>query len=214
MDSLAAIAKAKDVPLDKEGKRLDSMKRVASLVRKRASALQRWIWALLTKVSAGDKVKHESVVNAAELQTQISLLKSKCRDYEVRVTELAKSRDEALESERKVRRGLYRIASGRMKLEEVLKAVNEEGDGLTDILDRDVAAAAAPQVPLGLVEKGDDSDESVLQLKKQLQDMEEIASSRKKQIEKVGDVGGGVMLISHFSFWSSSDKKSNACRER
>ncbi len=56
-----------------------------------------------------------------KLQDQISTLQSTCNELECQVKELAKARDEANMCERRVRRGLYRVASGRVKIKEVLK---------------------------------------------------------------------------------------------
>lgn len=55
------------------------------------------------------------------LKERILQLESEMRDNEERMDEMAMARNEAVASERRVRRGLYRLASGRMNMEEVLK---------------------------------------------------------------------------------------------
>lgn len=56
-----------------------------------------------------------------KLQEQLSSLRASCNGLECQVRELVKAREEACLCERKVRRGLYRVASGRLKIGEVLK---------------------------------------------------------------------------------------------
>ena len=131
-------------------------------------------------------------METAELEGQVAALKSQCRDLEARMAELATTRDEAVSSDRRVRRGLYRLAAGRMKLDEVLKAVEDDDkDGAAAMMAMEVAEEVAassepPSVTVGDAEEGEVVDGAqVMQLKKQLQDLEEIASSRESQIEQV-----------------------------
>jgi len=71
--------------------------------------------------------RQEEIFHAATLQKQIATLQTNCCELENRIKGLVKSRNEANISERRVRKGLYRLASGRLKIEEVLKAVEKEG---------------------------------------------------------------------------------------
>ena len=64
--------------------------------------------------------KKSSLQQMANFEQQISQLQSTCGELEIQVKELAKARDEANASERRVRRGLYRVASGRLEIGEVL----------------------------------------------------------------------------------------------
>lgn len=68
-----------------------------------------------------DEKYMNELLKFGELKGQIAILENACQDLESQVEDLAKDRDLAKESERKVRRGLYRVASGRMKISEVLK---------------------------------------------------------------------------------------------
>jgi chromosome segregation ATPase len=166
----------------------EEITRVTKAIAKRAKVLQEGIW----KVLSGGKNSGEvapAVLSAAELQGQISALQSQIRDYEVQIAELTKSREEALDSDRKVRRGLYRLAAGRMKLQEVLKAVEDsDKDGMAALMALEEAQdPAAPAAAEATSENGDQAVDNaqVERLKKQLQDLEEVASSREQQIEKV-----------------------------
>jgi hypothetical protein len=62
-----------------------------------------------------------TTTTTTEQPLSLSLIQSKCRELEARIQELATCRDEANASEHKVRRGLYRLATGRMTLDEVIK---------------------------------------------------------------------------------------------
>lgn len=73
------------------------------------------------------KLLLDEIFRSAELKKEIYFLRAKCSELESKLYELTKARDDASDSERIVRRGLYRIASGRMKIEEVLKAVEKVG---------------------------------------------------------------------------------------
>ena len=68
-----------------------------------------------------DPFKHKTLFDSVTLHKQISDLQHAKDELTSQVDELSKARDGAIESERKVRRGLYRLASGRWKIAEVLK---------------------------------------------------------------------------------------------
>jgi hypothetical protein len=53
--------------------------------------------------------------------TQISNLQNTCSILQGQLEDMAKAKDEANESERRVRRGLYRVAAGRLKIGQVLQ---------------------------------------------------------------------------------------------
>lgn len=174
---------------------LRDMKQAASMISQRSTVLQKWLWTLLRRVNSSER--YESLVERAELEGQVATLKSQCRDLEARITELANTRDEAVASDRRVRRGLYRLAAGRMKLDEVLKAVEDDDkDGAAAIMAMEVANEASNEQPVssstaidavgGDPEEGEVVDGAqVVSLKKQLQDLQEIANSRESQIEQV-----------------------------
>ncbi len=56
-----------------------------------------------------------------ELKKTVAALQNSRQDLEIKLEDVTKDRDIAKDSERKVRRGLYRAVSGRMKITEVLK---------------------------------------------------------------------------------------------
>ena len=66
------------------------------------------------------------------------------------VKELTRSRDEMVESDRRVRRGLYRLAAGRVKLKEVLKAVanaDDDKESAAAWMETTTASASKPAAP-------------------------------------------------------------------
>ena len=91
----------------------------------RCSKFQQLLLKLIKNTSAsqagGDGYTKKEMVQVANFESQISKLRRTCTELELQVKELAKARDEANISERRVRRGLYRVASGRLKIGEVLK---------------------------------------------------------------------------------------------
>ena len=62
-----------------------------------------------------------NIASIADLKQEIIRLEAELKDMDGKLEEIAKARNEAVASERRVRRGLYRLASGRMTLEDVLK---------------------------------------------------------------------------------------------
>jgi len=193
-------------------------------VSSRARLLQQCILKVLTSsngssTSTSSSSKSKALQHTAELTAQISTLQSKCKTMQTKIQELAKARDDATNSDRRVRRGLYRLASKRMKLEEVLKAVEDDnhmdGTHATWVALEEAAAAAAAaaasttprmnkssssagQEDVSAIVKREDGQQQdntttaeqvdsaeLAKLKKQLQDLEEIASSRETQIDEL-----------------------------
>lgn len=74
-----------------------------------------------THATATEHRPYDRTAEIAKYHQQIASLQTSCEAFKAQSEELAKSRDEANESERRVRRGLYRIASGRMSITEVLQ---------------------------------------------------------------------------------------------
>jgi predicted trehalose synthase len=58
---------------------------------------------------------------AVEMKQEVIRLEAELKEMDERLEEVGKARNEAVASERRVRRGLYRLAGGRMTLEDVLK---------------------------------------------------------------------------------------------
>lgn len=102
---------------------LDDLLQITNKISTRASTLQGWIWTLLQRLENGssERVGVAEQVHAA--QQQVARLKAKNMTMKEKMKELARSRDELLESDKRVRRGLYRLAAGRVQLDEVLKAI-------------------------------------------------------------------------------------------
>mmetsp|Transcript_29639 Transcript_29639/g.33841 ORF Transcript_29639/g.33841 Transcript_29639/m.33841 type:complete len:1000 (+) Transcript_29639:453-3452(+) len=200
LDSLATIMK--DGKLEQHGSKNDKhieqlydIKRMSTLVSKRATALQRWIWDLIKKVTTKDESGKHPLLKLAKIEFKISTLKAQSRNYQKQIVELSKSRDDAISSETRVRRGLYRLSVGRMKLDEVMKSI--------EIEDEDKSAASMikfEEAPPPLQSAGDstiknDPEEGVKsetvdtdqleRLQKQIRDLEEISSAKEKHIAQL-----------------------------
>eukprot|EP00547_Thalassionema_nitzschioides_P006582 CAMPEP_0194209154 /NCGR_PEP_ID=MMETSP0156-20130528/7379_1 /TAXON_ID=33649 /ORGANISM="Thalassionema nitzschioides, Strain L26-B" /LENGTH=892 /DNA_ID=CAMNT_0038936269 /DNA_START=132 /DNA_END=2810 /DNA_ORIENTATION=- len=189
LDSLAAIAKDIKNEQKESSDEFYDLERITMLVSKRATALQRWIWGLLKKVTSEDESGKNPLLKLAKVEAKISTLKSQCREYEEQIGELSKCRDVAIASEKRVRRGLYRLSAGRMKLDEVMKAIeSEDKDGPMSPLKLE-ELEIAPNAPIETPPVNDDgqvvnSDEAH-KLQKQIRDLEEISSAKQKQIEQL-----------------------------
>jgi len=147
-------------------------------------------------------------LNAASLHRQIASLENRCGELSVQMEELIKTRDDAAASEKRVRRGLYRLASGRMKVAEVLEVVEkEDGTSLFEEFAEEEAQTAPPAsstrtlitslrtnsesgtgAPNGGPAAADGETvkpADILHLKKMLGDLEQIAESREKRISEL-----------------------------
>lgn len=74
--------------------------------------------------SSGLKQSKKLMNQISELSSfkeEVSDLQNRCDDLECQLEDLCRDRDNAKENERRVRRGLYRVATGRMKIAEALK---------------------------------------------------------------------------------------------
>lgn len=196
-DEERSAAKPSDF-MDEDGiKQLDDLLRITDNVSERAQTLQKWIWAVLQDVSSSTEgrqldlnkpgTKHDE--NVANLKAKNSTLKSQ-------ITELSNSRDEMSKSDKRVRRGLYRLAAGRVKLKEVLKEIV--------VTDEDKEAAARwmediPAVPVtqdstataqassnGVDGENEPADTAAMAaLSKKVDELQAIAKTRDTEIKKV-----------------------------
>mmetsp|Transcript_8730 Transcript_8730/g.12695 ORF Transcript_8730/g.12695 Transcript_8730/m.12695 type:complete len:887 (-) Transcript_8730:123-2783(-) len=204
LDSLAALGKEQiDIESTTHNKTTDGqihqketkeLNEISKRVSQRATALQRWIWGLIRKVTQPDESGKYPVLKVAKLEAKLSMLKTQLREYETKVTELSKCRDDAVTSERKVRRGLYRLSAGRMKLNEVMAAIESlDKDGSLSLEEQVVAATASTLNTTngGAVTSPNDGEPTTMDgaqlahIRKKLQDLEEIAGAREKQIEEL-----------------------------
>lgn len=191
---------------------LEELMRITENVAQRASTLQGWIWSLLQRLEkGGDSEDSSTATNTVRVaqqihaaQQQVARLKAKNKALKAQMKELARSRDESTDSEKRVRRGLYRLAAGRVQLKEVLKAIvasDEDKElaaewmGTSTVLSTPLVTAAAATAASTSVKKeetsGDDGKESsvssaeVAQLQKTVLDLEQVASARDEQIKMV-----------------------------
>jgi len=188
---------------------VNDMLDLAESMSERFFLLQSWISSLLQNIDKSNVPLNGQLngviwtpPSASELQNQVARVEAENITLQELVTELTRSRDEMVESDRRVRRGLYRLAAGRVKLKEVLKAVANADE------DKESAAAwIEGSTTIGDVgsgsqlttsskgtenvkqEKNDDkapiSSKEIDQLKKKISDLDVIASSRDEQIKKV-----------------------------
>jgi len=204
---------------ESEGKkRVDDISKIASNVAERISLLQSWIWSLLQNLEKSTSLNRESSINETswsppsnmELENQVSKAEADNVTLQDQLKEMARSRDEMVESDRRVRRGLYRLAAGRMQLKEVLKAVANadedkesaatwmEGSGaiISSCLPQKATSSSSlvlsPHAKKATENEKLENDGKtttslyeVEQLKKQVLDLDTLDSSRDEQIKKL-----------------------------
>lgn len=106
---------------------LADLSRSAASIASRADALRNALVPLLRNALASasatvDKLSAvDPLLEPSSLRRDIAALQNQLGEKESRLAELTFARDEAAQGERRVRRGLYRLASGRMKLSDVIK---------------------------------------------------------------------------------------------
>eukprot|EP00536_Pseudo-nitzschia_multiseries_P013078 jgi/Psemu1/261164/estExt_Genewise1Plus.C_5360008 len=170
-----------------------NMLKFSENISERVGVLQSWIWSLLQNLDKSNVPLNGgliSVPSTVELQDQISRVQAQNVTLQEHVKELARSRDEMIESDRRVRRGLHRLASKRMNLKEVLKAVataDEDKEFAATWMETNVDSNA-PGSSLPTSSSGSQATESskeVEQLKKQIADLTTLASSRDDKIKKL-----------------------------
>ena len=83
----------------------------------RCDQLYKFVFRLL----AGSTSSTNPDVSMDSLQDKVRSLRATIEGLENQVEELGKARDETLERERRLRRGLYRVSAGRLDIEEVMK---------------------------------------------------------------------------------------------
>ena len=180
--------------------RLDEMEGFATDISMRAASLKSSVLGLLRKAVEGkSNGSPANIASISELKEQIATLEAELAATDSRLEEMAQARNEATASERRVRRGLYRLASGRMSMEDVLKAVEKEDNGVSFMetlatLDgaNENKASSSPTATVlsspataASKETSAASSEEVAQLKKHVQDVQVVAETREKKIAEV-----------------------------
>lgn len=209
VDEEKKVVSKQEVESKQEKETLNDLSKITENIAERASLLQSWILSLLEKVEKAPLANGEIVLppEAMELQDKITHVEAENASLQQRIEELARSRDEITESDRRVRRGLYRLAAGRVQLKEVLKAVasaDEDKEAAAAWMETGSVAICGPSltisastasVPNNTNEKTiseDDkqattgaSSEEVAQLTKQVAELNEVAAARDEQIKQV-----------------------------
>ena len=221
-----------------ERHQLDDLLRISDNVSRRADVLQRWIWSLLELVDHGRQsspVSKDSKVEIInKLSRQLARKEAKAKRLEAQLKEVARARNEMKASDKRVRRGLYRLAAGRVELKDVLKAIERSdedkeaamawmevagigtGSSMSSALDqREVGGTstgtsteARPPETSGSGGSIDGekalnhshcpslSDASQLaQMQRRVSELEQLASSRDEQIQKVRIFGTVQLLL-------------------
>ena len=214
--SKGTVKMEEDEDLVEEKRQLQEMDDFATNIAARAAILRDGVLGLLRNYSMSQGVS--SNIDAALLKEQIALLESELEFSESRLEEMAQTRNEAVASERRVRRGLYRLASGRMTVDDVLKAVEKDDNGVSfmetlamiDGMNSNRGGLFSPDGTTAMVTSSDQAfsspahsaaaadspaanAEEVAQMKKSLQDVQAIADERDKMIV---DVSNRILLLS------------------
>jgi hypothetical protein len=189
-------------------KTLNDLSNITENIVERATLLQSWISSLLQKFENLPFMNGEVVPPppaTMELQDKITRLEAENRSLQQRIEEVARSRDEITESDRRVRRGLYRLAAGRVQLKEVLKEVataDEDKESAVVWMEAGSQSLLGPSLTQSVSSTSvvhntnektpseDDKDasassEEVAQLKKQVAELNEVAAARDDQIKQV-----------------------------
>ena len=194
-------------------KRGDYISDLAETMAERFSLLHSWISTLLknldlSMISSNGQANGQfwSPPSTMELQNRVARVEAENITLQELVNELSRSRDEMVESDRRVRRGLYRLAAGRVKLKEVLKAVanaDEDKESAVAWMEGSIARKDVNNMGTNIphssspskgtenitLEKEDVkpliSSKEIERLKKEIVDLNVIASSRNEQIRKV-----------------------------
>ena len=175
---------------------LDDLQRITDNISKRADILHQWIWSLIQRVE--DPSKPSESPTAIEYQQKLTRLKAKNTTLKAQLEEVARSRDTMSESDKRVRRGLYRLAAGRAKLKEVLKAIvvtDEDKEAAASWMEAKPGPAAivssvvtttalAKKTETGEKQAPEDAAQ-LAGLSKQVTDLEIVAKAREDQIKKV-----------------------------
>jgi hypothetical protein len=180
---------------------LDDLLRITDNVSRRAGALQRWIWSLLQRAESSSTSEGPDA-NSSTMQNlqKLAHLKAKNKTLKAQLKEMSRSRDQMSDSDKRVRRGLYRLAAGRVKLKEVLKAIvvsDEDKEAAASWMEvtpavpavitsvaKTIASAAATKETAG-EKPSAENIEQIATLSKQVTDLEQVAKARDDQIKKV-----------------------------
>jgi E3 ubiquitin-protein ligase BRE1 len=132
-----------NAPIDNvERQQLDDLLGISDNVTQRADTLQRWIWSLLELLEKqGSSGNSENgavsfsfppdpsrIPPINKISSKLAREEAKTKRLKAQLKEVARARDEMQASDKRVRRGLYRLAAGRMPLTEVLKAIESSDE--------------------------------------------------------------------------------------
>eukprot|EP00934_Nitzschia_sp_Nitz4_P006173 Nitzschia sp. Nitz4//scaffold45_size130396//4102//6956//NITZ4_003426-RA/size130396-processed-gene-0.170-mRNA-1//1//CDS//3329552329//6163//frame0 len=176
-----------------QSQELCDLSKVSQAISERAYVLQNWIFSLLPLLPSDPSVPKEVQETATtQLHRQLDELRAQQETSQAQIQELGRTRDELAESDRRVRRGLYRLASKRMQLDQVLKAIvasDEDKDAIAAFMDQEQEAisAAHESAPTQEEAPGGSGVSSALldQWKQKYSDVEQLSTAREEQINQL-----------------------------
>lgn len=232
-----------------EKHKLEGIGNVSRNILQRANTLEQWIWSILQRLAAaqqggsskgdvdvgGEKEEdgddRQSTTAATlehrQLIKEVGELRGQCREYQAQISELAKARDELAKSERKVRRSIYRLSTGRVNIEQVLKDMEKsDEDGtlaaeakMEALVQQESLAGAQPDAAVSTTQQESPgavgsnanvdvkaepvdavSNAEVTKIRNQLTDLEQKLVNRDKSIEEVGFLWCWIILCDPL-FW-------------
>ena len=204
-DEDASTRKCSTEDLDPvEKQQLDDLSNISWNILQRANTLEEWIRSMLQKLtnSSGVDATPMSTADQRALNQELGILRGQCREYKTQIAELAKARDDAAKSERKVRRGIYRLSTGRVKIEQVLKDMESTDDDGTLAAEAKMellaeAPVASSHLPASSAtaqdgqesnikkEEGAVDSQEVQRMRKQLEELEQQIATRDTSIQEV-----------------------------
>lgn len=147
-------------------------------------------------------ITENDVLNLSRLYRQVAAAQQNTTTLQAQMEVMVKERDEAKFQEKRVRRGLYRIAAGHLKVEDVMKEIEKDGgedmmllpDSDNDVPDPDVpvsvvssntAATLSSPVTAGPVVKLEEVPLPSIEVTKQLRDLEVVCECRNGRIKEL-----------------------------
>lgn len=189
-------------PIEKQ--QLDDLSNISWNILQRANTLEQWIRNMLQKLTDGQggEGMTTSTADQRALNKEIGVLRGQCREYKIQIAELAKAREDTAKSERKVRRAIYRLSTGRIKIEQVLKDMeksDEDGTlaaeakmeamadehGIGSSTAQNAVGSAAAQDGGVKQEPGAADSADVQQIRKRVEELESQLSTRDTSIEEL-----------------------------
>lgn len=198
-----------------EKQQLNDLSTISNNILQRANTLEGWIRSLLQRataengggssISSGNQdMAKAGATDQRVLVRDLGILRGQCQEYKMQIAELSKARSDTAKSERKVRRSIYRLSTGRVKIEQVMKDMekSDEDGGLAteakmEALSQDNAGNSSSSQMNANTTSQESHDEEVKQeagvvnsqellaMRKQMEDLEKQISNRDNSIQEL-----------------------------